>query len=165
MSDTAGEVRPRYEETIGMQLLSSPVRPLTAGELNELWSLVERIEETWFTQRCANSIKPQWLDYVQTSVSYSSGLLGEYENALSVYKEVLTIAPERASEMLILRPVPTLSTISSRLDHAKHFVIDRFIRCYVMLVGFQEFGGRNYNGYMAGSRFADTPPVRIGRRQ
>lgn len=165
MNGSADASSPKYEEIVGKDILSVPSRPLTVDEINLLWSLVERIEATWFAQPRANSIKPQWLDYLQASVVAPPSLLGEYENAVSVYKEVSASTPERVSELLFLRPTPALSTTNTRLDHAKRFVIDRFIRCYVMLGGFQEFGGRNYNGYMAGSRFADTAPVRVGRRQ
>ncbi|CUI06338.1 hypothetical protein LXA47_14120 [Massilia sp. P8910] len=164
MSSSAEAAPPRYGEIVGAQLLDVSHRLLTADEIDLLWSLVERIEQTWFLEHRANAIKPQWLDYLQTTVETSPSLLGEYLNAIAVYQELLASAPEQLSPLLLMRAAPPLSETSSRLDHAKRFVVDRFIRCYVMLGGFQEFGGRNYNGYMGGSRFADSAPVRVGRR-
>lgn len=156
---------PTYEQIVGASMLEAQDRLLTAEAADVLWLLVERIECAWFTERRANSIKPQWLDYLQASVEAPPSLLGEYENAVAVFKELMSSMPERVDELLLFHSAPPLTATSTRLDHAKRFVVDRFIRCYVMLVGFQEFGGRNYNGFMGGSRFADTAPVRVGGRQ
>lgn len=165
MTEPVAPVTPRYEEVVGAAMLDAPNSLPTSDDLDALWVIVEGIEATWFSERRANSMKPQWLDYIRANVEESPSLLGEYENAIAVYKEIVETVPERLPELLILRSVPALSATSTRLDHAKRFVVDRFIRCYVMLGGFQEFGGRNYNGYMGGSRFADTAPVRVGGRQ
>lgn len=164
MSSSAEAAPPRYGEIVGAQLLDVPGRPLTADEIALLWSLVDRIEQTWFLDPRADAIKPQWLEYLKTTVETAPSLLGEYVNAIAVYQELLASAPEQVSPLLLMRAAPALSESSSRLDHAKRSVVDRFIRCYVMLGGFLEFGGRNYNGYMGGSRFADSAPVRVGRR-
>jgi len=165
MTKSLHQKPPAYDEVVGNAPLAAPNRLLTAEELDVLWLLVELIEEVWFTLRRANSLKPQWLDYIQATVEVHPSLLGEYENVVNVHAELMVTTPERVTELLLLRPAPALSAASTRLDHAKSFVVDRFIKCYVMLGGFQEFGGRNYNGFMGGSRFADTAPIRVGRRK
>ena len=46
----------------------------------------------------------------------------------------------------------------TRLAHTKKFVVDEFIRVNIVASGFKSFGGpdnngRNYKGYIGGSRY------------
>ena len=48
----------------------------------------------------------------------------------------------------------------TRLAHAKRYVINEFIIMQVMASGFKHFGGKNYAGYVKGSRYNEIPLVR-----
>ncbi len=52
---------------------------------------------------------------------------------------------------------------TTRLAHAKTYVIDEFIRVQVVASGFKGFAqpaSLNYKGYVGGSRYIETPRVR-----
>ena len=153
------------DEIIGRSALSAPDREISPEDMSILWQLFEHIEKLWFPDLpgAALSIKPQWLDYMRATVTQSPSLLGEYESAARVFIEVSSSSPDCLDELMFSRVVHE-ETVSTRLDHAKYFVLNPFIRVFAALAGFKAFGGRNFNGYMGGSRFGDTAPVRVGGR-
>jgi hypothetical protein len=152
-------------EVVGAAALPPPERPLKAEEREILWLLFRKVEERWFSDLpgAAASIKPQWLDYLRAMVEEAPSLVGEYENAVGVFNDISS-AGQSIDDILFAREVRKLADASTRLDHAKFFVVNPFIRVFVACVGFKAFGGRNYGGYMGGSRFGDEAPVRVGRR-
>jgi hypothetical protein len=94
---------------------------------------------------------------------------GEYVNAANVYTELSNKLTEpRAIEKVYQETsVINAEQATTRLGHAKFYVVNDFIRCYISTGGFRGFvpKSRNYTGFMGGSRFREWPPVRTGSRK
>jgi hypothetical protein len=159
---------PAYmDEVVGSALLPAPNRALKTEEQKILWDLFRHVEAIWFPDLpdSALTLKGQWLDYLHAMVEEAPSYLGEYENAVGVYNEIASTVPDQLDVLIFQRSVKGLVDGSTRLDHVKINVINPFIRIFVALVGFKAFLGRNYTGYMGGSRFGDRAPVRVGVRK
>jgi hypothetical protein len=65
---------------------------------------------------------------------------------------------DEAFRLLFLENDIPNGPLATRLAHAKKYVIDEFIRVNVVVSGFKSFGGpgnhgKNYRGYLGGSRY------------
>ena len=87
--------------------------------------------------------------------------IGEYVNAVYVVRELINIYGEEIafSRLFLSNNIPP-GAPTSRLAHAKVYVVDEFITMQVMASGFKHFGGVNYAGYVKGSRYNLVPQVR-----
>ncbi|MGZ6992284.1 MAG: hypothetical protein ACXVKJ_14310, partial [Ilumatobacteraceae bacterium] len=106
--------------------------------------------------------------------------VAEYENALGVVEELVALygKPAAFTKLFLDNGIPKVVAngypvvnLDTRLAHAKHFVVDEFIRVQVVAGGFKQFIEPkptkvrpdyivNYNGFVAGSRFNRIIPVR-----
>lgn len=155
-----------YEEIVGPGQLLEPDRELTEAETDTLWRVFVKIESVWKFKPMAESFHSQWVDMVKARMANVPSYRGEYINAAAVIAELETMEIGSWEELLFFTTVVTeAAKAKSRLEHTKFYVVNDFIRCFVLLGGFTDFGGRNYTGFMGGSRFADGAPVRIGDRQ
>lgn len=151
----------QFDEVIGAEILPPVDWPLSPGQLDSLWVLFSAIGDYWGLPGTAPTLKTQWLDLLDaTHAEYS----GEYANAAAVAEELQTL-PDWP--VLLFRQTILLQStdVSTRLHHAKFHVVNPFLSAFILLGGFRHFGGRNYRGYMGGSRSADAPPVRVGGRR
>lgn len=92
--------------------------------------------------------------------------IAEYENAIEVVARLKQAVSERAFDLLFAvgtshaeAPPADAGVSVESLRHARHFVVDEFMSVMIVAGGFKSFGGRNYNGYMAGSRFNRTVSI------
>jgi hypothetical protein len=156
----------RYEEEIGAAQIPPLGRDLTDGEVAALWLLFEGIDSAWSLGGIAPTLKTQWVDMLHARASSGAELSGEYVNAAAVIAELKESAALDWKDLVFFKTlIAKPEEAKTRLQHAKYHVVNDFIRCFILLGGFKFFGGRNYRGYMGGSRFGDTPPVRIGSRK
>lgn len=154
-----------YEESVGQTQLTIAPRDLTATERASLWRCFVAIEEAWELDSLALPMKPQWLDLIDARCRFTPSYLGEFVNASAVVDELIERQPDSWIQFLFFGTIATnAGEVDTRLQHAKYFVVNDFIRAFVLLGGFTAFGGRNYTGYMGGSRFGALPPVRAGSR-
>lgn len=154
----------KYEEIIGTAQLTAPDRELTPSEIDSLWVLFEAIQDVWALNKIAPMLKTQWLDMLAAREKAQPSYRAEFINAAAVGEEIRSSMDWQ--DLLFFRTIVTDgSKAKTRLEHAKFFVVNDFVRCFILSGGFESFGGKNYTGFMGGSRFASAPPVRVGGRQ
>ena len=144
------------------------------------------------------NLKSSWLEFIEAKTHFEPSYVAEYSNAVLVVDELIETYCEGdrsgfstpkgsltggdwekfwkfsrpAFEKLFLdNGIPKNKPPTTRLAHAKRFVIDEFIRVNIVASGFRSFRpdkdvdaaseqagfdggpGRNYKGYIGGSRY------------
>ena len=157
-----------------------PSRPLEGSELEGLWKILEAINENWrlFWDETDHPpdhslfrIRSSWREFVRLradppgptpEVSY----IAEYENAIRVVEELRRADSDCVWKVLFsvdtggaVAPPGDADVSSADLLHAKTFVLNEFMTVLMVSGGFKHFGGRNTNGYMAGSRTSRTVSI------
>ncbi len=152
-------------EDIGSDQLTSPNDALSGEELEKLWSVLAGIENAWDLAPISHGLRRQWDDMIEARSLDPGSYLPEFKNAVGVLEELSGLEPAEFIDLVFYQTIVRRpGDVKTRLDHAKFFVFNDFIRFLIMSGGFKQFGARNYNGFMGGSRFADAPPVRTGDR-
>ena len=161
-------------------ILPAEGRPLDSNELNGLWEIFSAINRKWSlfcdedgdpTEHALYKARSSWREFVRLRANpehpwQGASYIAEYENAINVVAKLKQVDRDGAFELLFAvgtkgakaPPAEAQVTIEA-IRHTKHFVIDEFMSVIVVAGGFKHFGGRNYNGYMAGSRFNRTLPI------
>jgi len=167
------------KQKLTRQLLPAEPRDLTRAEIDGLWRIFAVIGTIWKnTVHDSAGLKSSWLEFLTEKSLIQPSYVAEYVNALEVVEELIrTYQESHAFEMLFLHNGIPLDSIGhylldTRLAHAKHFVVDEFIRVQIVAGGFKNFirpqqatgilpeNIVNYNGFIAGSRFNRIKPVR-----
>lgn len=152
-------------EEIGPDQLHVDEDALSDTELATLWDVLPAIEMAWQLEQVAFQLKSQWKDLIAARSREPNSYFAEFKNAAAVLAELSSLGPAEFADLVFFRTIVRQpSQVVTRLDHAKFFVINDFIRFLILSGGFKQFGARNYSGFMGGSRFTDTPPVRTGTR-
>ena len=162
-------------QRLGAQLLAAEPRELTRTEIDGLWRIFVAIGTVWRnTVHDSAGLKSSWLECVSEKTRIQPSYVAEYTNALMVVDELIGLykGEAQAFESFFLRHGIAANSLDTPLAHAKHFVVDEFIRVQIVAGGFKSFirpeqttGIRpenvvNYNGFIAGSRFNRIKPVR-----
>lgn len=155
---------------VGPRLLPREDQELTPREREQLWRIFQEIGRTWDDLReggkDSSTLKSSWLEFVQAKTKYEPSYVAEYSNAVSVVDELIAMYGDgEAFEKLFLDHHIPDGPPSTRLGHAKKYVVDEFIRVNAVASGFRSFGrpdhhGRNYKGYIGGSRYNLKAKVR-----
>lgn len=129
-----------------------------------LWRIFVEIGNCWKNVRWESSnLKSSWLDLVKAKSECPPSYNGEYVNAMYVVQELLDMygEPYAFYKLFFESGIPS-GPPTTRLAHAKRYVVDEFIRMQVLASGFKHFGGTNsnYKGYVKGSRYSLMPEVR-----
>ncbi len=155
--------------------LPAPPRPLLQSEIDGLWELFVEINHRWrlFHTRDAKNKVPDaknlhssWLEFVTLRAvphKYPDHLrqlpsyVGEYVNAL----DVIGLLRDQDDSEYALEPLLAVTTQppNSRIWHARKFVVEEFMTVMIIAGGFKEFGGRNYDGFLGGSRFNEVTQI------
>lgn len=154
-------------------MFPAETRELTSNELCGLWELFHAIGVQWQnTSTDSAGQRSSWTEFVTLRCTQNPSYIAEYENALTVVAALQMEFGESAFSQLFTHALPKQGQLWSRLDHAKKFVVDEFIRMQVVAGGFRGFGsdasGRNrqkhrplnYNGFVRGSRYNRQVQVR-----
>ncbi len=158
---------------IGGKFCSDPIPPglirsegqeMTVLERETLWELFQAIGTHWsdLHPRAADSstLRSSWLEFLDAKTNHDPSYTAEYANAVMVINELKSIYPHEleAYGMLFFEHGLPDGPPMTRLAHAKTYVVNEFIRVNVVASGFRSFGrpdnnGRNYKGFLGGSRF------------
>ena len=145
------------------RLLPKEGQELTPYERGALWRLFQAIGRVWdnlhSSARDSANLKSSWLEFIEAKTRFEPSYVAEYSNAVLVVDELIELYGEsNAFKLLFLDNGIPEGPPTTRLAHAKKYVIDEFIRVNVVASGFRSFGppggrGRNYKGYIGGSRY------------
>lgn len=151
-------------DVIDANLLTGEGQQLSDTERELLWELFQAIGDAWEDVKYDNNLRSSWLEFIEAKTTTSPSYTAEYSNAVSVIKELKHIHGEvNAYPLLFFRNGIPSSPPTTRLAHTKKYVVDEFIRVNIVASGFKAFGGKNYNGYIAGSRYNRFPKVRVDK--
>lgn len=171
-------------EPLAARLLPAEPRELGSAEIDGLWRIFAAIGDTWRnTVYESVSLRSSWLEFVSQRSTTRPSYVAEYVNALTVLAELEDVHGDDAFHRLFFESRETGGNgqgarlaPTTRLAHAKVFVVDEFIRVQILAGGFRDFvrplGGlkvrpddmANYNGYVSTSRFNRIRPVRTFER-
>lgn len=165
---------PRCNELIEERFIESDGNQLTDSELEILWGLFVQIGRYWDNATSDSSIlKSSWLEFIEAKTTEPRtkedlpSYAGEYRNALIVFAEMQEYYGNDSDELRKMFFTKTeeveqkTDLENKRLGHAKTFVVNEFIKVYVVSGGFKSFAGKNYNGFIKGSRFNEEAPVSV----
>jgi hypothetical protein len=143
---------------------------LSHGDREFLWRVFVAIGNTWKNVRYESSnLKSSWLEMLAAKTGVAPSYTAEYINAVRVVRELIGMYGEAEAFRKLFfdnqlpkaaKPADPPPPPATRLAHAKKYVIDEFIIMQVMASGFKHFGGKNYAGYVKGSRYNEIPLVR-----
>lgn len=144
-------------------LLPRQGQELTAYERGALWRLFQHIGLVWEnlhpSATDSANLKSSWLEFIDAKTQQEPSYVAEYSNAVLVVDELIEIYGEQEAykRLFLDNGIPEGPPVT-RLAHAKKYVVDEFIRVNVVASGFRSFGprggrGRNYKGYIGGSRY------------
>lgn len=158
-----------WDEPLSVDMLSSQDIPLNNKQLDTLWTLFRAIGVHWELNIEVELLRSRWLDMLEARSGDAPDYRGEYMNAAAVYAVLVQKLGEPAAilkvyqDTLVIKP----EQATTRLSHAKFYVANDFIRCFIAIGGFRGFvpKARNYTGFMGGSRFREWSPVRTGERK
>lgn len=141
-------------------------KQLSHQDIDDLWAIFVEIGKCWGNlQDDSNSVKSSWLEFIQAKTQNEPSYVGEYSNVISVVQELVQMyGHENAFTLLFLKNGIPRGSPTTRLAHAKCFVIDEFIRVQIVASGFKGFSkpaSYNYKGYVGGSRYNRLPRVRV----
>ena len=160
---------PFSHQEIGASLLPREGQNLTQIERDKLWRIFQQIGYFWddlhSSAKDSANLKSTWLEFIEAKTTCEPTYVAEYSNAASVVDELIELYGEKKAFALLFQnngipknpPRPPLT----RLEHAKKYVVDEFIRVNVVASGFKSFGCKNYSGYLGGSRYNLKPRVRV----
>jgi len=155
-----------WDEAIDPKMIVPSGDALTEWQMATLWAMFVAIPPHWKLDFPINLLHSRWLDMIEAQSAGNSDYRGEYANAASVYDAMVkALGENEAIELLYGKTIVTKpEDAKTRLGHAKYFVVNDFIRCFVATGGFRGFvpKARNYTGFMGGSRFREWAPVRTG---
>ena len=144
--------------TLDPRLIPQEQQEPTQYERDQLWRLFQEIGLCWndlyYKSKDSSNLKSSWLEFIEAKTTQEPTYIGEYSNAVEVVDELVEIYGEdTAYTLLFLKNGIPDGPPTTRLAHAKKYVIDEFIHVNIVASGFKNFGGRNYKGYIGGSRY------------
>lgn len=158
-----------WNEPLQPPMLTSPLAPLTEKQIASLWNIFRAIPVHWQIEFDVVLIRSRWLDMLEARCSGAPNFLPEYSNAAQVHDALIGKLGEAAAIARIFgaTTITDSNQALTRIAHAKFYVVNDFIRCFIASGGFRAFvpKARNHAGFMGGSRFREWPPVRTGRHQ
>lgn len=147
-------------------LLPGEGQTLTQYERDALWRLFVHIGSSWKNvPKDSTGLKSSWLEFIAAKTETSPSYTAEYSNAVLVIDELIARygADDAFDRLFFQNGIPSGPPLTG-LAHAKKYVVDEFIRVQIVASGFRGFGGtkrgKNYNGFVRGSRYNWTERTR-----
>lgn len=170
MTEPVGQLigGPISHGSVAANLLDHEDAALGPGEIDALWRIFVEIGRCWENLTDDSvSVKSSWREFIHAKTHDSPSYVGEYKNCIAVVQELVAIyGHDDAFQRLFLNNGIPEGPPTTRLAHAKQYVIDEFIRVQVVAGGFKGFvipSPLNYKGYVGGSRYNLTSRVRAYR--
>lgn len=155
-----------WEKSLDTEQLTDYSAPLSEGQVAILWDLFTGINNHWDLKYSVGLLRSRWLDMLEARRAELPDYTAEYINAAEVFDAMRqALGKEQAIAIFYGETnVQSKNKATTKLAHAKFYVGNDFIRCFIACGGFRGFveKARNYAGFMGGSRFREWPPVRTG---
>lgn len=155
---------PLCRAVVPAELLDHEDSFLSEATLEGLWNIFLEIGRNWDNlDHDSAGVRSSWLEFVHAKTTQPPSYVGEYCNAVSVVRELAEFHGAGAFARLLSESGVPEGPPTTRLAHAKRYVIDEFIRMQVVASGFRGFAAPrplNYNGFIRGSRFNERPRAR-----
>ncbi|TWU09734.1 hypothetical protein [Allorhodopirellula heiligendammensis] len=134
---------------------------LTDDQVEVLWRLFVAIHTCWGDEQACRveDMASRWREFIQVKIAGTPSYWKHYVDACDILAE---LEEEHGSDLyafLFMEGQVHRST-EKQIVAFKRYVVDEFIRVYVNSGGFRSFGGRNYAGFVSGSRFRTQRPYR-----
>jgi hypothetical protein len=159
---------PYWDGPLLPAMLTEFTDPLSEKQIDTLWLMFVGIDTHWRLGFPVNLLRSRWLDMIEARRAEDPDYTAEYANAAAVFEAMGGALGGEATIDKFYHQTKILKVEDAvtRLGHAKFFVGNDFIRCFIACGGFRGFvpKARNYTGFMGGSRFREWPPVRTGAR-
>jgi hypothetical protein len=153
-----------WDMTIDNAMLTEPLLPLNEDQVASLWKMFVAVGTHWKLDIAVNLLRSRWLDLIEAKCISDPDYRAEYANAVLVYDAIVAALGEDQAIKLFYGGtiVDKPEQATTKLRHAKYYVGNEFIRCFIATGGFRGFvkEARNYTGFMGGSRFREWAPVR-----
>lgn len=160
-----------WDEPLSPEKLPYTGQPLDDDQMTQLWSMFGGIASHWDLKIEVELLRSRWLEMLKarSSGGPARDYRGEYDNAARVFKALEDKHDTDFALTMIYAKTKVMKPeeANTRLTHAKLYVANDFIRCFIAAGGFRGFvpDARNYTGFMGGSRFREWDPVRTGKRK
>jgi hypothetical protein len=167
------------------RLLPAEPGPVSPGDLEILWQLFVAIATAW-GDGCRGhesnghasgghtslesalghgspdplALRSQWLEFIEARTLTAPSYGAEYRSAVLTLEELNRVHGSAMWDELLFGESRGAS-VTSRLGHLRRYVVEEFIKVWLVSGGFKAFGAGNYNGYVSGSRFAVQSPYRL----
>jgi len=154
-------------------LIFAEGQQLTYQNKEALWKIFRAIGDHWDnTLYKSNNQRSSWYEMIKAKSENSPNYTGEYVNAIYVMNELYDLyGKEGAFNKLFFESnIPPNEPPLTRLAHCKVFVVNEFIRMQLIGGAFKSWGekhtgkredrGKNYEGYLGGSRYNRSARVR-----
>lgn len=143
---------------VAATLIDPEDKHLTALQKEQLWDIFVQIGEAWQNMEDQSAeVKSSWLEFIVAKTEQQPSYVGEYANAIAVVQELEQMyGREQAFQKLFFESGIPDGPPTTRIAHAKIYVIDEFIRVQIVAGGFKGFvkpTALNYKGYIGGSRY------------
>ena len=152
-------------DAVPAQLLDHEDDFLPVAVLDGLWNIFVEIGRCWNNlDNDSAGVRSSWLEFIEAKTTRPPSYVGEYCNAVSVVQELVEVFGSGAFVLLFLKSGVPEGPPTTRLAHAKRYVVDEFIRMQIVASGFRGFvapPSLNYNGFIRGSRFNENPRARM----
>lgn len=156
---------PLSRDVVPADLLDHEDTVLSAATTEGLWSIFIEIGQCWQNLGDDSAgVRSSWLEFIHAKTTQPPSYVGEYSNAVAVMQELVELYGPGAFALLFLKSGVPEGPPTTRLAHAKRYVVDEFIRMQIVASGFRGFvkpPSLNYNGFIRGSRFNERPRARM----
>jgi hypothetical protein len=158
---------PRCFSPLEPGLIPGEGQTLTHYERDGLWRLFVYIGRCWNNVgKDSMGLKSSWLEFIAAKTETPPSYTAEYSNAVLVIDELIVRygEPDAFDRLFFQNGIPSGPPLT-KLAHTKKYVVDEFIRVQIVASGFRGYGGRknsgkNYNGFVRGSRYNWTERTR-----
>jgi hypothetical protein len=148
---------PFCRAVVPAELLDHEDSVLAAATVDGLWNIFLEIGRHWENlDHDSDGVRSSWLEFIHAKTTQPPSYVGEYCNAVSVVRELRELYGADAFARLFQKSGVPEGPPTTRLAHAKRYVVDEFIRMQIVASGFRGFAqprSLNYNGFIRGSRF------------
>ncbi|RCS54007.1 hypothetical protein DTL42_02295 [Bremerella cremea] len=127
---------------------------LSSSEIDELWKLFSAIHTIWGNDTACRveDMASRWREFIELKVSETPSYLKRYTAACDLLSDLRASHGDGLYQYLLVDGELHRQS-DPGLVNLKRNVIDEFILVYVSSGGFRSFGGKNYTGFVSGSRF------------